>query len=116
MREASLQAILEQGSGPMPPRGLMEAEDALAASDAEVYGRSLLASGAPEALPASSAGLVGSDVRDKAFGHSEGRRHMAERLSVGHPCLHEGYTAPYRRLLTHEGILPKPAILQLEGR
>lgn len=122
MRETNLQAIFEQGSGPMPPRGLLEADDSLAASDAEVNGRSLLARGAPEALPqdpSAHGALYSDDLVEKEEKDSKSddtRRRMAERLSLGHPCLHEGYTAPYRRLLTHEGILPKPAILQLEGR
>ena len=32
-----------------------------------------------------------------------------------HPCLHNGYSKPYRRMVA-DGVLPKPAIVQLIGR
>ena len=32
-----------------------------------------------------------------------------------HPCLHNGYSKPYRRMVA-DGVLPKPAIVQLVGR
>ncbi len=50
MWEARLQSVFEAGSGPLSPRGLLEASEAQhMGSDAEAYGRILLATGGPEA-------------------------------------------------------------------
>ncbi|BDA48267.1 probable ectonucleoside triphosphate diphosphohydrolase 5 at N-terminal half [Coccomyxa sp. Obi] len=43
------------------------------------------------------------------------RRRLTEPHVVEHPCLHKGYSAPYRRMVSH-GVLPKPATVQLVGR
>ena len=43
------------------------------------------------------------------------RRWLTEPHVVEHPCLHKGYSAPYRRMVSH-GVLPKPATVQLVGR
>ena len=43
-------------------------------------------------------------------------RHLrAELPVVAHPCLHNGYARPYRRMIA-DGELPKPAIVELVGR
>lgn len=43
-------------------------------------------------------------------------RHLrAELPVVAHPCLHNGYARPYRRMLA-DGELPKPATVELVGR
>lgn len=43
------------------------------------------------------------------------RRRLTEPHVVEHPCLHKGYSAPYRRMVSH-GVLPRPATVQLVGR
>ncbi len=43
------------------------------------------------------------------------RRRLTEPHVVEHPCLHKGYSAPYRRMVYH-GELPHPAMVQLVGR
>ena len=59
------------------------------------------------------------DVAEEDVGVGGGavfqRRWLTEPHVVEHPCLHKGYSAPYRRMVSH-GVLPKPATVQLVGR
>ena len=43
------------------------------------------------------------------------RQLRTELPVVAHPCQHNGYSRPYRRMIA-DGELPKPAIVQLVGR
>ena len=43
------------------------------------------------------------------------RQLRANLPQLKHPCLHNGYSKPYRRMVA-DGVLPKPAIVQLVGR
>ncbi len=43
------------------------------------------------------------------------RQLRANLPQLTHPCLHNGYSKPYRRMVA-DGLLPKPAIVQLVGR
>ena len=43
------------------------------------------------------------------------RQLRANLPQLQHPCLHNGYSKPYRRMVA-DGVLPKPAIVQLVGR
>lgn len=67
----------------------------------------------------SEGGRKVEDVAEEHVGLGGGvmsdRRQLTEPHVVEHPCLHKGYSAPYRRMVSH-GVLPKPATVQLVGR
>ena len=68
-------------------------------------------------MPEPDEGSKAVSVPDSVEGSAVvAERHLrAELPVVAHPCLHNGYARPYRRMID-DGELPKPAIVQLIGR
>jgi hypothetical protein len=118
--QSRLQPSQGEVGGPASPRGLLDA-------DADADGALPFPDSASNAArkrsilrltPDSTATGQLNDVKaEEGFNHDAGtvRRRLGGPLLVEHPCLHKGYSAPYRRLPTDEGTLPKPALVQLDG-
>lgn len=108
----------EQGS--VQSRQLQATSEAFSASQGEVHkgvaSASFYAAGdlsPPEHAEASKAVPALDLIRGSAMVAE--RQLRTELPVVAHPCLHNGYSRPYRRMIA-DGELPKPAIVQLVGR